>query len=584
MSKNSFDDKDKKIAKNQANSPQKKGSALFVCLLLLLIVIGGFLYWLQNKPENREQVENLVGFDLKPVEDFSREVVAQPLEILTGVLSSKPSETADSSPSENSNTLVNEDTSKLVSENNLPVVEMGGVSQVSTPTQSSNLSPETSENLTLGNSNISINEGASGTVSENNPAPEVGLVSLATTKPNGTATEAFGSFSAQPSLPAQSLSEVEISSNTQPSPEEQVSKEIQEAKETEIAQSEEVSAEKQSALDKDNTNLIEPPVDTPLLALVTEAKPEDQAAHDEAVRLAELKRIQDDLDALYGTTTTIGVDGSLEVLPQNVNNNEFTSNDKIITPRFVQDLAFYCVNNYKPSQSGRPSITISPITVNILYGATLRGFPQMGGANQAREYILNYVYTPAMLRSLYTMYGEQFVYLLGQYALKDVASRPAFTEEEMKQMYQDYASFFNGLAASTKAIVDLPNFTTLNAEIIRLQEELIVKKNTFASIQVQYEETRHKGEETDRLVEQLRELAQEIEKATQDLEDARERAVYSIKRNGASHFSDDTYLYLLAWLSRREIKSNSPEQMRSATYEGVQILTELADQMTRMCF
>ncbi len=324
-------------------------------------------------------------------------------------------------------------------------------------------------------------------------------------------------------------------------------------------------------------NIIEPPANAPVLNLVTEADPEDQAQQDEEARQRALAEIE---NALQNPNTTSLSEEELlameeyhgELAGDSINSVE----DRVISRNFVSDVALYLVNNYVPGENSG-TINASPISMNIYYGTNLKELPQAGGFTQAREYILSYVYTPSMLQGLYSAYSSQFIEDMQSYAAVPMGDREALSQEEQQVMFQDYSDYLNSLASATQSVIDVPNLREKAQEHSALFAAMTATKNNFAEIQVQYEEARYNNENTEALREEMLLASQEIERASEELEAMQSSILSEIQNNGNSQFSDATLLYIFEWIGRRE--ANNQAQAQSANQELVTLCRELAEKL-----
>lgn len=95
--------------------------------------------------------------------------------------------------------------------------------------------------------------------------------------------------------------------------------------------------------------------------------------------------------------------------------------DAIVTFTFVESLADYLLNNFRPQDiHGKPATTVSPKSLNMFYGLELKGFAvPTDNIRTARRKVLDYAFTPEMLKRLHQIYAPAFLAHLEETAVND---------------------------------------------------------------------------------------------------------------------------------------------------------------------
>ena len=85
--------------------------------------------------------------------------------------------------------------------------------------------------------------------------------------------------------------------------------------------------------------------------------------------------------------------------------------DSIVTFSFVESLAEYLLKNFQPQDvNGKPATKVSPKSLNMYFGLELKGFAvQVQNIRTARSSVLDYAFTPDMVRTLHQIYAPAFL-------------------------------------------------------------------------------------------------------------------------------------------------------------------------------
>ncbi|NDV20620.1 hypothetical protein GO013_14510 [Pseudodesulfovibrio sp. JC047] len=97
------------------------------------------------------------------------------------------------------------------------------------------------------------------------------------------------------------------------------------------------------------------------------------------------------------------------------------SEDAVVTFSFVESLADYVLHRFVPSNlNGKPATLVSAVSLNKHFGRELDGFTvSENDIRASRKAVLDYAFTPTMLKTLYSLYSEGFVVLLTDTAATD---------------------------------------------------------------------------------------------------------------------------------------------------------------------
>lgn len=183
-------------------------------------------------------------------------------------------------------------------------------------------------------------------------------------------------------------------------------------------------------------------------------------------------QIPPDTSGLYGSPPPAGhKNGRRRVAPR--------GQDSVVGLDFVQDLAKFLADNYWPAgthpRARRRGISTATLKwANAIFGARLQGFSvDQNKIPQERLRVLNYVFMPSMIRSLYDLYAERFLDALERQALSrrfGPGDRP-MSKAELAEMYSLYATMAKGLAGTARAYADIPGAPALARSCVKADEQ-----------------------------------------------------------------------------------------------------------------
>ncbi len=320
-------------------------------------------------------------------------------------------------------------------------------------------------------------------------------------------------------------------------------------------------AQARSPQTPEEENIIQPPSNVQELELVTEASEEAQAAQDEEERLKAIAEIE----------ALLASQNQASSLTQENSANTASFNgpvDNVIGASFIQNIANYLVENYNTDNG----IETSPIALNIHYGTSMAGLPSAGNLIEARNYVLNYIYNPQTLNSLYNTYEERFIFELDK-----AAKEKNLSSSEQEKMYYDYASFLKGTASCLQSILYVNQRQEKAEELLRVKNEEKQSQEKFAVSQIAFEEAKSSGANTDAYKEAMIEASKEIEVTSARLAVTKAGILNDIKAHTNPQFSDNTLLYAFEWLHRRD--QNGQDNANEANLELILLLYKLAERL-----
>ena len=143
--------------------------------------------------------------------------------------------------------------------------------------------------------------------------------------------------------------------------------------------------------------------------------------------------------------------------------------DAVVTYTFVESFADFLLHRFQPQNAkGRPDSLATVISLNRYYGRELDGFTTSGDdINASRKAILDYAFTPAMLRTLYDLYAPAFVAHLADtaahaernYTVGDATEHRTLTTEEIQAMLRLNSRRIERTAELMRAVAEEPDVT-----------------------------------------------------------------------------------------------------------------------------
>lgn len=149
-----------------------------------------------------------------------------------------------------------------------------------------------------------------------------------------------------------------------------------------------------------------------------------------------------------------------------------SSQDSVVSPLFVEDLARFLAENYwplgtHPMAKDKGISTAGIKWTNMRYGGHLYGFAaDPHNLDRERSRILQYVYMPSMIKGLYTSYGDKFFSILESEAhsqMRGSQNQPLSTEQTA-DMFATYSVMAHALSSAVRTYRDNPDIRTLVAQ------------------------------------------------------------------------------------------------------------------------
>lgn len=244
------------------------------------------------------------------------------------------------------------------------------------------------------------------------------------------------------------------------------------------------------------------------------------------------------------------------------------SEDSTVTFTFVESLANFLLYRFQPQNpKGKPTTTASIKALNMYYGRELDGFSvEKDSIRESRKTLLDYAFTPAMIKTLYALYEPVFVAHLvdtaetdeREYKIKGVMERRTLGKEEIVAMLRLDARQIEQIALVFDAIATDPSITQSAGKYLRA-----AKAVERANLQLQLAIADEK----------------DTSKASQRLKQAilqRERVkakIISTLRQTCPGCTDSDLFYLAQWAYRRIL--NESEKKLDSFAAAAEILTDL---------
>ncbi|WP_207259573.1 hypothetical protein [Desulfovibrio sp. Huiquan2017] len=140
--------------------------------------------------------------------------------------------------------------------------------------------------------------------------------------------------------------------------------------------------------------------------------------------------------------------------------------DKVVTFTFVESLADFLLQRFQPrGPNGKPDTLATAVALNRYYGRELDGFAVSGNDIRAsRKAVYDYVFNPAMIKTLYELYAPAFmVHLVDtaanterEYTVGNATETRPLTTEEIKVMLRLNAGRIERTAEVLHAFADDP--------------------------------------------------------------------------------------------------------------------------------
>ncbi len=248
---------------------------------------------------------------------------------------------------------------------------------------------------------------------------------------------------------------------------------------------------------------------------------------------------------------------------------EFTE-DEIVTFTFIESLSDFILYRFQPqTDKGIPATQLSAKALNMYYGRELDGFSVSGDdIRMSRKKVLNYAFTPVMIKQLYELYAPVLMaHLINtastderDYKVINNVERRTLTNEEIKMMLRLNARKLEQAANVFRAIANDPSITELTGKHLRS-----AKAVQRANIQLQNAISDEKDTSTP---------SQRLKQAIQQRERVKTNIISHLKK--ACQICNENELFYLAQWSYRRVLNNPKEKLEAfgATADILNDLTE----------
>lgn len=261
--------------------------------------------------------------------------------------------------------------------------------------------------------------------------------------------------------------------------------------------------------------------------------------------------------------------------------------DSVITGAFIDDLAPWLVELYYPKGShpaagSQGIILVDPVRLNQRYGTTLTGISWAGDdIRQGRQAVLDYVFTPSMLKALYALYADRLMQSLTVAASMPKANGTLLTPEQISEMYALYANSLRGVSGVLTRIT-LMNDLERRVNAWREATSNATQANTeFMERLYAYEQARDAGQsaEASKAKHVMDTAGKRYQQAIVMRERARESLLEALRQHPeARRLDESSLLYIATWVQRRfDANPNQRDTIRTAA----SLANELASRLEK---
>jgi len=243
--------------------------------------------------------------------------------------------------------------------------------------------------------------------------------------------------------------------------------------------------------------------------------------------------------------------------------------DEMVTFTFVESLADFILHRFHPQDTkGKPATLASAKALNMYYGQELDGFAISGNdIRMARELVLDYAFTPKMIRTLYNLYTPFFMAHIvdtassdeREYKVRGTAEQRVLSNEEIKAMLKLNACKIEQTATVFQAIADDPSITEMAGKYLRAAKAV---ERANVQLQVAVSDEKDTSKPGQRLKQAI--LQRERVKA----------ATVSRLKQACPACTEAELFYLAQWAYRRVL--NGPEEQLEAFSVTAEVLNDLA--------
>lgn len=245
------------------------------------------------------------------------------------------------------------------------------------------------------------------------------------------------------------------------------------------------------------------------------------------------------------------------------------SEDKVITFTFVESLADFLLHRFQPKSSkGKPATAASAKALNMYYGRELDGFVVSGDdIRLSRKAVLDYAFTPTMIRALYALYEPVFMAHLvdtaetdeREYKINGDTERRTLEKAEIVAMLRLNARKIEQTAQIFRAIGTDPTITKSIGKYLRA-----AKAVERANLQLQITMADDKD---------ATKASQRLKQAILQRERVKTETVATLSRACPACPKSDLF-YLAQWAYRRIL--NEPDKRLESFEVAAEVLDDLA--------
>lgn len=243
--------------------------------------------------------------------------------------------------------------------------------------------------------------------------------------------------------------------------------------------------------------------------------------------------------------------------------------DKVVTFTFVESLADFMLHRFHPQDTkGKPASIASAKALNMYYGRELDGFAVSGNdIRTTRKAVLDYAFTPQMIKTLYAMYAPVFMAHIVDTAASDERTykvngeheQRVLKNEEIRSMLRLNALKIEQTASVFKALSEKPAITEMAGKYLRAAKAV---ERANGQLQIAISEEK----DTSKASKRLKQAIQQRERIKTD-------TVKQLK-TACSTCSDAELFYLAQWAYRRVL--NGSEEKLEAFAAASEVLDDLA--------
>nr|WP_321514204.1 hypothetical protein [uncultured Pseudodesulfovibrio sp.] len=280
----------------------------------------------------------------------------------------------------------------------------------------------------------------------------------------------------------------------------------------------------------------------------------------------------------YSPSTAAPVDTTPPPAPTKPVKNEpqtvEISEDKVVTFTFVESLADFFLHRFLPSNpNGKPATLVSATSLNKYYGRELDGFAVFDNDIRAsRRTVLDYAFTPTMLKTLYELYADAFIIHLTntaatderQYIEGNTQVMRTLTNAEIAVMLRLNSNRIERTATVFRAIAQKPHLTELAGRYLRAAKAVERANGQMQIALADDKNTKQAGADLKRAILQRQQIKAEL--------------LTQLKQICQSCTEAELF-YLAQWAYRRVL--NEPEKKLKAFETAADIIDDLAMRFTR---